>query len=262
MVVLPEGALSGYDDELSGLDSLDSDELAGALAVVAAAVVRAEVHLFCGSLQLVDGYWRNAALYFSPTGGRWTYYKVNLATNERGRLAAGDSLPVLSVPLASASVGVGVQMCREIRYPEQWQVLARAGAQLITYLTYAANPREPPGVWRSHLISRAAETQRFVVAANVAHPHQHCPSMIISPRGQVLVEASARDASSLRAELDLDDVADWYLGQQRADVVSLQYLDENRPGARDGARPAARSRRRSMRLSRLYGPSAAAYGSR
>jgi omega-amidase len=39
---------------------------------------------------------------------------------------------------------------------------------MLIYLTYAASPAEPPGVWRAHLISRAAETQRFVLAANVA----------------------------------------------------------------------------------------------
>src|SRR6266700_3631136 len=31
--------------------------------------------------------------------------------------------------------------------------------------------------------------QRFVLAANVAHGGQHCPTMIVSPRGQVLAEA-------------------------------------------------------------------------
>jgi predicted amidohydrolase len=44
-------------------------------------------------------------------------------------------------------------------------------------------------VWRSYRISRAAETQRFVIAANVADRHQHCPTMIITPTGEVLAEA-------------------------------------------------------------------------
>lgn len=224
LVVLPEAALSGYDDELSGLDRLDPARLADATAAVGGVACRQGVHVLCGSLQFERGAWRNTAIYFSPDGGRWTYTKVNLASHERGRLAAGSTLPLLCIGSAAASVGVGVQLCREIRYPEQWHVLARRGAQLIAYLTYAANPREAAGVWRAHLISRAAETQRFVLAANVADPDQHCPSMIISPRGEVLAEAAVGERAALRLELHLDEVADRYLSQQRSDVVSVRYL--------------------------------------
>jgi predicted amidohydrolase len=224
LVVLPEAALSGYDDELSGLDDLDPVRLADATAAVGKIARNQGIHLLCGSLQFERGTWCNTAIYFSPDGGCWTYRKVNLASHERGRLAAGSTLPLLWIGSGAARVGVGVQLCREIRYPEQWHVLARRGAQLMAYLTYAANPREAAGVWRAHLISRAAETQRFVLAANVAHPNQHCPSMIISPRGEVLAEAATGEPTALRVELNLDDVADRYLTQQRSDVVSIRYL--------------------------------------
>lgn len=224
LVVLPEAAISGYDDALSGLGDLDPVELATAADAVAEAACRRGIHVLCGSLLLDGGEWRNAALYFAPDGRRWVYHKVNLASHERGRLAAGSTLPVLSIELGSGSVRTGVQLCREIRFPEQWHVLARGGAQLFAYLTCAANPEEPAGVWRSHLVSRAAETQRFVVAANVARPDQHCPSMIISPRGEVLAETSTCGPASLRVELDLGEVRDRYVCQQRADVVALVQM--------------------------------------
>jgi hypothetical protein len=92
------------------------------------------------------------------------YRKANLAMHERGRLAAGPALPTVTVQLPAGHVRAGVQLCREIRFPEQWACLAPQGAQLLIYLTYAVNPAEPPGVWRAHLISRAAETERFVLA--------------------------------------------------------------------------------------------------
>jgi predicted amidohydrolase len=228
-VVLPEAALSGYDDALSALDDIDVQRLEDATDAVASAVTDRGVHLLCGSLRSEGGVWRNTAIFFSPHGERWTYQKVNLARHERGRLAAGSALPVLTVPLGETSVAVGVQLCREIRYPEQWHVLARSGAQLLAYLTCAANRHEPAGVWRSHLISRAAETQRFVVAANIAHPDQHCPSMIISPRGEVVAEADTGRHTVLHCELDLEEVKDWYLSQQRSDVVAIEYL----PGTHD-----------------------------
>jgi predicted amidohydrolase len=94
---------------------------------------------------------------------------------------------------------------------------------VLIYLTYAASPAEPPGVWRAHLISRAAETQRFVLAANVADGRQHCPTMVVSPRGQVLAEAPYGAAATLELTIDLADIRDGYLSQQRDDVVSLTW---------------------------------------
>lgn len=70
--------------------------------------------------------------------------KINLAMNERGLLEAGDDLPTLEVDAGDMPFPVGVQICREIRFPDQWQWLADAGAQVFVYLTHAANPEEPP----------------------------------------------------------------------------------------------------------------------
>jgi predicted amidohydrolase len=239
LAVLPEAALSGYDDQLSGLDRLEPRVLAAGQMAVAAAARELGAHVLCGSLLPELDTWWNAAMYFGPAGERWTYRKVNLATHERGRLAPGASLPLLRLntegrpdtgpPAAAppaaepATATIGVQLCRELKYPEQWHVLARRGAGLLAYLTYAANPQIAAGVWRSHLISRAAETQRFVLAANVASPDQHCPSMVISPRGEVLAEATGGAPQALHADLDLAEVSDWVLSQQRGDVVGITY---------------------------------------
>jgi predicted amidohydrolase len=223
LVVFPEAALSGYDDDLSGLDELRPDELAAARDEVAAAAARTGVHVVCGSLLRENGRWYNAGLYFPPAGPPVIYRKVNLATHERGRLAAGSALPVLDMCLPGGDLRAGLQLCREIRYPEQWACLARQGAEVLIYLTYAVNPAQPPGVWRAHLISRAAETQRFVLAANVAGEQQHCPTMIISPRGEVLAEAPDGEPVVLRTVIDLAEISDGYLRQQRDDVVRLTY---------------------------------------
>jgi predicted amidohydrolase len=132
-------------------------------------------------------------------------------------------LPVVQMQLKGGPVGTGVQLCREILFPEQWQYLAGAGAQLFVYLTHAVNPAVPPGVWRSHLISHAACNQRFVVVANIADRRQHCPSMVISPRGEVIGELPAGQSALLRAVIDTDECGNWYLGQRREDVVCLRY---------------------------------------
>jgi predicted amidohydrolase len=230
VVILPEGMLSGYDEDLTPLDAIDPDEVNRAVSQVGELVHQQQVHLFCGSLMPLDGKWYNAGLYFPAYGTHHVYRKINLAIHERGRLDPGQELPTIDIRHPGGTVAAGVQLCREIRFPEQWQYLAAAGAQLFVYLTNATNTREPHGVWRSHLISRAAENQRFLASANVAHPHQHCPSMVVSPRGEILAELPTGGTDVLRHVLDLDKPSDWYLGQRRQDVLSLMYHGSDLPG--------------------------------
>ncbi|MEU1965427.1 carbon-nitrogen hydrolase family protein [Micromonospora sediminicola] len=235
IVLLPEGALSGYAPDLSSLAHLDLDALDRGISRLAALAREHAVHLFCGSLLHDDGAWWNTALYFAPDGGRWTYRKINLAVNERDVLRAGDELPTLTLTLPEGRLEVGVQLCREIRYPEQWQYLARAGVGAFVFLTNAASPEAPAGLWRSHLISRAAENQRFVFAVNVADPAQHCPSMVVSPRGEVLGELAPGRVGTLRVTVDLTQASDWSIGQQRRDVVDLVHRPPYGPNGRGSA---------------------------
>jgi predicted amidohydrolase len=223
VVLLPEAAVSGYDDELSGLDRLDPASVSAAIDRVAGQAAERGLHLFCGSLLHEHGTWRNAALYLAPDGSRQIYRKVNLATHERGRLTPGSHLPVFRLRLPAGPLAAGVQLCREISFPEQWRYLAGEGAQVFVYLTHAANPGWPPGVWRSHLVSHAAANQRFVLAANIAHAGQHCPSAVISPRGQVLAELPPPQPGLLRATIDTSECSDTYLSQRRDDVIQLHY---------------------------------------
>lgn len=221
LVVLPEGTISGYDEQLTGLDTLNPEEVIEAIDAIAEMVRERKVHLFCGSLLPDGGSWSNASIYFSPTGGRQIYRKVNLATSERGKLLAGSSLPLFDLLFDGEPVAVSPQMCREIRFPDQWHVPARQGAKLFVYLTHAANRTESLSVWRSHLVSRAAETQRFVIAANVVHPDRHCPTMIVSPSGEVIAEAPGPESATIRASINVESVSSWYIDQQRSDVVRI-----------------------------------------
>jgi predicted amidohydrolase len=112
-------------------------------------------------------------------------------------------------------------MCREIRYPEQWRWLAMQGAQVIAYVNNAVGSADGYELWRSHVISRAAETQRFVVGANNAAADQTCTTLIVGPSGRVLAEARVGEASTITSEVELTDVSDWVISQARNDVVAV-----------------------------------------
>ena len=130
-------------------------------------------------------------------------------------------LPTFQIRHEGSSFTAGVQLCREIRFPEQWQHLARSGAEVIFYLTNAVGDSKEALVWNAHLISRAAENQRFVVAANNAHDEQKCSTMIVGPSGSVLQKVNSAETEVVRETLDLETVSNWYLSQARADVIEV-----------------------------------------
>ncbi len=221
LVLLPEGAVSGYGPDLSFLDDLDPAVLTSALDELRDLAQRLAIHLWVGCLIPADGFWFNAAFGFTPTGGAHQYRKINLANHERGTISPGADLPIFDLILEDGPVTIGVQLCREIRYPEQWGWLARQGAQVILHLNNATGDFAQLDVWRSHLISHAASNQRFVLSANTAAENQLCPTMAVSPRGLVLNEVISADRGFFRFEIDLAEVSNWYLDQARPDVVTI-----------------------------------------
>ena len=220
LIVLPEGALSGYEEDAKFLDRIDISQLQTSLQTLRELVTQRNVHLVFGSCLHEDSKWFNAGIYYSPHK-EFIYRKVNLATSERGRFIAGSNLGIIETLINDQPVKLGVQLCREIRFPEQWQFLARQGAEIFCYLTNTVGDSAQAQVWRSHLVSRAAENQRFVLCANNAHPAQKCPSMIITPSGEVIWEKLSADVAIGRHTLDLSQVSSWYLDQSRRDLLNL-----------------------------------------
>jgi predicted amidohydrolase len=223
-VIFPEGAVSGYSTDVAFLDMIDSRELESALESLRIEALNRQIHLWAGACYRQAGHWFNTAWGFDPAGNSYIYRKINLATHERGVFTAGADLPVFHLTTSQGVISVGVQLCRELRFPEQWGWLARSGAQVILHLNNAVDyPRVQP-VWRSHLISRAAETQRFVVSVNNASPRQNSPTIVIAPDGQVLGELITDQTQVIRVDLDLSLVSNVNLAQCRTDIVTIQHV--------------------------------------
>ncbi|MBU0511005.1 MAG: carbon-nitrogen hydrolase family protein, partial [Chloroflexi bacterium] len=227
MVVFPEGSVSGYSHDLSFLDEINQQELQAALERLRGEARKRGIHLWAGSCTLAGNRWFNSAFGFTPEGETHIYRKINLATHERGVLTPGVDLPVFLLATSEGLVTVGIQICREIRYPEQWGWLARQGAQVILHLNNAVGDDSYQLVWRSHLVSRAAETQRFVVSVNNAAPQQVSPTIVVAPDGQVLAEVVSAGCEFFRVGLDLSRVSNWYLDQCRPDVVAIEAPKED-----------------------------------
>jgi predicted amidohydrolase len=221
LVVAPEGSLSGYEPVPGFVAKLDSEQTNGAIASARELAASAKIHLVVGACIQVQGVWKNSTFYLGPSRELWRYDKINLAQSERGTFEAGDALPILNIVVDREPVCLAVQMCREIRYPEQWRYLSECGAQVIAYVNNAIGSTNGHALWRAHVISRAAENQRFIVGANNSARDQTCPSMIVSPAGLVVAEAAIGSSQTIKAEIDLSEVSNWVIDQARSDVVAL-----------------------------------------
>jgi predicted amidohydrolase len=220
LVVLPEGSLSGYSDDISFLKNIDIHELEYAIGKLKQEVLNRKIHLIYGSCIFENGNWFNEGICYSYTSEDFIYKKINLAVHEIGYFQPGNELSVCELLIKNSIVHIGIQLCREIRFPEQWRCLALNGAELFVYLTNAVAGSDI-SVWRSHLISRAAENQRFLISSNNANKNQHCPTMLISPSGEIIEEIVSDRANVFRRKIDLDKISNWYINQCRNDVVKL-----------------------------------------
>jgi predicted amidohydrolase len=221
-VLFPEGSLSGYSPDMSFQQHINHDELAAGLKYIQQTAEQRMINVWVGACMSIDGKWFNTAHGFLADGSAHVYRKINLANQERGAFSAGDQLPIFDVNTPDGVVKIGIQICRELRFPEQWGWLARCGAQVILHLNNAVGEDRFRSVWKSHLISRAAETQRFVLSANNAASKQGSPTIAINPDGLVLGEIVSAELAVLRVELDLSKASHKLLDQSRSDIVVIE----------------------------------------
>jgi predicted amidohydrolase len=221
IVVFPADAVSGFGDNLTLLRDLDQNELSDGLDELRALAQTLKIHLCVGSYIRDGSHWFNTAIVFTPNGVDHRYHKVNLTNHEREVVAPGADLPVLDLGISGGTLKIGIQISQEIVYPEQWHWLARQGAQVFIHLNNAIGDTERLPVWRSHLVSYAAATQRYVISVNNAAGNQMSPTTVVSPKGQMLVEFLSDQTVIKRVELDLSEVSNEYLHQSRQDLVRL-----------------------------------------
>lgn len=220
IVVMPEGCLSGYSDTLDFLNEKLAIDVERAIVKLQQISKEKNIHLIFGSCILEDENWYNAGIYISPKGIKHIYKKINLANHERGILKEGNELSCFDIELGGAKIKSAIQLCREIRFPEQWKMLALSGSEVIFYLTNVVGS-ENFSVWNSHLVSRAAENQRYIVSSNVTAIDQGCSTMVVSPKGKIIKQLVSNKETLERIKVDLADNSDWYLSQSRTDLVGI-----------------------------------------
>lgn len=186
------------------------------------------VYIHAGSMALPaeNGKHFASSLVYSPQGEELAQYnKIHLfdakVEDARGRYqeSANYQHGEQIVCLQTAAMNLGLAICYDVRFPELFQQLRSQGAQVIALpsaFTYVTGKKH----WQILLQARAIETQCYVIAANqggIRHTFGH--SMIVSPDGKILAQASMGEAV-IMAKLDLTaqnivrDAMPWRLMQK------------------------------------------------
>jgi len=138
-------------------------------------------------------------------------FDVSLPSGESYResntVEAGEEAVAVSLPWGR----IGLSVCYDLRFPQLYRSLAKAGAEILT-VPSAFTETTGKAHWHVLLRARAIENSCFVMApaqggthANGRKTYGH--SLIVGPWGDVLAEAGT-EPGVIMAELDLDEVAD------------------------------------------------------
>lgn len=124
---------------------------------------------------------------------------------ESDTLTCGDSITVVDTVYGK----MGVAICFDLRFPEQFISMAELGAKIIV-IPAAFNTTTGPQHWSTLLKARALDSQSYIIACSPARNHfasyhAYGHSCIISPMGKLITEAG--EASEIiYSEIDLDEV--------------------------------------------------------
>lgn len=171
------------------------------------------IWLHIGSAAVLAGDARaaNRAFVFQPDGGIAARYDkihmfdVDLPNGERYRESKnyrpGEEAVTVDLPWCR----LGLSICYDLRFPEQYKALAREGAEVLT-VPAAFTQATGQAHWHILLRARAIETGSFVLAAAQGGTHEngrstYGHSIIISPWGEILAEAGD-EPGIVSAEID------------------------------------------------------------
>lgn len=214
-VLFPEGMISGYypEDE-NFLSQLNTDAIDKALDTVTQIVKEKNIVCLIGSALKENDTWYNCSIYLSPDQ-KIIYRKNNLSILDRNHFSAGNELKVYE----QDNIKFGIEMCRELTFPEQWKLLKKNGAQVIFHINNAI--KESDKIREQVLVARAFENQVWVCSVNNAASSQTMSSMIIDPSGKVVWQSTPQREEIHTEELDLSLVSTQYLQQERIDLVEV-----------------------------------------
>ncbi len=216
-VQTPENTLVMEVDAQHLLEKILPEDKTGGVSHFSRLARELGVWLHIGSLAVKIGerHAANRAFLFAPNGDAVCRYDkihmfdVDLPSGETYRELAtfepGKCAYVVELPWG----GLGIATCYDMRFPEQYKALARAGAKFLTAPS-AFTKVTGEAHWHILLRARAIENGCFVFAAAQGGRHAngrttYGHSIAISPWGEILAEAGT-EPGVVVADIDAGEV--------------------------------------------------------
>jgi predicted amidohydrolase len=103
---------------------------------------------------------------------------------------------------------VGLTVCYDLRFPELYRRLTRAGAEVI-FVPSAFTAQTGKDHWHVLLRARAIENQVYIVAPAQVGRHSdrrqsYGHSLVADPWGKIVAEAADQEGAIVTADLDLE----------------------------------------------------------
>jgi len=139
-------------------------------------------------------------------------FDVDLPTGESWRESAMYQAGKEAMVVDGTPVGkLGLTICYDLRFPELFQRLSEAGAEVIAVPAAFTVPTGKAH-WQVLMRARAIEAELFVVAAAQAGRHEdgrdtYGHSLVVNPWGELVLEMGGEPGLSF-AEIDLDRIAE------------------------------------------------------
>lgn len=205
-------------------DRLDLNNIAeplpgSALHPLLAVARKRKVWILAGSIHESDpagGMPFNTSVLIDPQGRMAAKYrKIHLfdiaigdrSVTESAKYQRGREVVYADV----AGMRAGLTICYDMRFPEQYRLLADAGADVV-FIPSSFTAPTGEAHWEVLLRARAIENQCFVVAPGQAGMGAggiatYGNSMIVDPWGRILARAGSEAETIISAVLDFDEMA-------------------------------------------------------
>ncbi len=217
LLVFPEGMISGYyPQDPDFLNKIEKQNLQSTIDSIQNTVAMKGIPALIPTAMKENDKWFNATLWFNKKGEiEHIYRKCNLSNLDRNHFTAGDTLEIFDFN----GVKTSIQMCREIKYPEQWLYLKLQEAQIIFHPN---NNQDGDDFWENIYRTRAYENQIYIVSVNPSHEKQKLFSYVVSPKGNIILKTESKQ-QLYYVSIDLDEIKNDIILQRRKDLLDIVY---------------------------------------
>ncbi|SCZ76380.1 nitrilase-related carbon-nitrogen hydrolase [Acidaminobacter hydrogenoformans] len=151
--------------------------------------------------------------------------KVYAWGQEKLKFREGNAFPVYDTPLGK----IGLMICYDVEYPEPARIMVLKGAQLIFVPAVWSIPAERR--WHVDLAGNALFNVLYMAGSNPVGDGACGCSKVVSPMGEVIVEASSDAEEIVYAEISLEEVVNAraklpYFNDFKEDTFSMSALEK------------------------------------